>query len=93
MRRLARRTGHHPRRLTLDEHDQRLAAAWAAGTRTELDAVFADLPGLPEPRRSVSGPAVAAAVVALLAVFSVVTVWVTALAHPVWAAGMMAACM
>src|SRR5947209_2139706 len=80
-------------RLTLDEHDQRVAAAWAARTRAELDAVFADLPALPVPRRSVRWPAVAATVVALLAVLLVVTVWVAALAHPAWAAGMMAACM
>jgi hypothetical protein len=81
-------------RLTLAEHDQRVTAVWAAQTRTDLEAVFADLPTLHRPDARGRAPIrVAAAVGSVLAGARVLAVWLATLAHPAWAANMMNACM
>lgn len=51
-------------RLTLAEHDQRVTAVWAARTRTDLDAVFTDLPTLHRPDAGGRPPIRVAATVA-----------------------------
>lgn len=79
-------------RLTLAEHDQRVAAVWAARTRADLNAVFTDLPAPVTPRTS--GTLTPAAVVLSgLLVATVLAMWLGALVNPGWAASMMAACM
>ena len=80
-------------RLTLAEHDHRVTAVWAARTRADLHTLFADLPALivqPTGRRP---PATAATVASALVVVAVLAIWLAALAHPAWAASLMAACM
>jgi Domain of unknown function (DUF1707) len=67
-------------RLTLDEGDERLAAAYAARTRAELDPLTADLPeppAAPAPAQPLSERArwrlaIHAGIVAVLAVFLLV---------------------
>jgi hypothetical protein len=81
-------------RLTLAEHDQRVAAAWAACTGPDLDALFADLPApVVEHRPAGRLPTATAGVLSMLAIVTVLAAWLAALAYPAWASGIMAGCM
>lgn len=81
-------------RLSLAEHDQRVTAVWAARTRADLDAVFADLPTLrPPPAGRSLSIRIAATVASVLAAAPVLAVWLAALASPAWVANMMSGCM
>jgi hypothetical protein len=80
-------------RLTLAEHDHRVAAVWAARTADDLDALFADLPGVGGHRASSRSPAAMTTVLAALLVVAVLVAWLASVVNPAWAASMMAACM
>jgi hypothetical protein len=51
------RAAHDEGRLDLDEYDNRLAAAYRAVTYSDLDALFADLPGTAAPATVHAAPA------------------------------------
>jgi hypothetical protein len=80
-------------RLTLVEHDERVVAVWAARTRADLDALFTDLPCLVASPMGGRLPTSAPTATVVLIILAVLTAWLAALAHPAWAATMMAGCM
>jgi hypothetical protein len=82
---LARHTGAG--RLTLDEFDQRVRAAWAAQTHADLHRLLLDLPGpIPASQAPNFWPGLVPVVVAVL-------VAVLGFAVPLMALGRMPGCM